>query len=152
MLLTLPLLFADDAASTDWRVVALGIFLTAFGGACQYLITQAIMVWRESKATRAGAEKTIVDHQTALIARLECDLDDKDKEIGEKQRKLDEAAIEKANCNIRAATMELHIRYIESVLARNNVPFERYQVPPVVPSQNGTDATKPLTTGDEGKK
>lgn len=128
----------------DWRVAVLMFLCTSAGGAFQYLISQGLTVWRENRARGDAKEKGVVDHQAALIERLEREKREKEAEIDELQKQVQAGIIERANERVRSLSAEAHIRYLEGVMTRKGDSFEKYQPPAPVQVPGGTDTHKTL--------
>lgn len=121
------MLFAD--APTDGRIAFLMALATVVGGAAQWVVAQVLAWVKEGRAEKGKQEATIVAHLENLVVRL-------DREKAEQERDK-EGALEEvrkllarvASVEVRTAEMRSHIRYLESVLARNGHSFERWDDP-----------------------
>lgn len=120
-------LFADAQPGADGRMALLLFVASMIGGAATYVVNLALKVRSDNKAEADGEKKSIVEHKQQLIDRL-------DKEnaelVKEKDQMYDEnrKLVEKCGkCDVRSARMRTHIRYLEFVLARNSLSFERYE-------------------------
>lgn len=133
------MLFADDAPGGDVRTIILNMVILAVGGAGTYLINLALKVRGEKRADKAADQLTIVQHLEALNKRLY----EENEELGKDKESLHVEMLKLLQklsaCDIRGASMRAHIRYIEGVLARNKLSFERYD-----DDNGGSNSHQPL--------
>lgn len=125
----------DPNAVGGGKLAVLLTLATLGGGAVQYLVTVGREWWREKRAERKTEVQEIVSHLQALVKRLDDEKLELCRDIEAVQaevRKLLEAL---ARCKISATQRRAHIRYLESVLARNKLSFEAYV------EETGDDAT-----------
>jgi hypothetical protein len=121
-------LFADatDAPSGVGQIGFLMFVSGAIGTAGQYLVGKFLEVWRDRKGREAADRESIVAHQQALIARLDAEKTALHSEVAEKDREIELHAEEKYRCKIARAVLLQHARYLEFLLSREKIPFERY--------------------------
>lgn len=115
---------------TDGRIAFLMAIATVIGGAGQYVVGLAITYFKERKADKGKSEATIVDHLKELVKRLDAEKLEQGKEKEEALEDKGKLIARVSRLEVRTAAMRSHIRYLESVLARNGHSFEGYTEPP----------------------
>lgn len=141
---SLNALFADsDGGGREVLIVTIA---TLLGGAFQYVITQALAVWRERGARSEKQDKTIQDHLQTLIDRLDVENKEKDSDIDRLQEEIRKLIARATKRGVRASIMLAHIRYLERVLQGKQLSFERFEEEPELLEGSGPHLALPPHT------
>lgn len=141
-MLFLPLLGdAAQAPNSDGRIAVITILASAFGGAVAWIANEIKTARRAKQEKDEKKEKTIVEHQQILIERIDSEKDCLEKDLDEKNRKLDAKSAEVVNCRAAYRVARSHIRYLERILGGKQISFERFDDPDGV---DGTDEHRAL--------
>lgn len=111
----------------DGRIALLMGISTVIGGAATYLIALWLKLRAEKREDVEKSEKTIVQHLEALVARLDEEKGELSKDTETLHDEIRKVLEKLAVCDVRCARLRSHIRYLESVLIRAQLSFERYE-------------------------
>ena len=143
------MLFAETGG--DGKLAVLMTVCTLVGGAFSYVLQKW---WEWRSAERAEADKrqqTIVDHQKALIERIDAEKKAEQLRLDNCNEENDALQREIAGLKLVRSTMRRHIRYLESILSRATLSFERYEDEPTEPAppRPGSGPHSPLPPAPE---
>ena len=121
------MLFGSEGnESGDGRNSLLLLIAGLIGGAVSYVVGVVLKVRAERKTEHVAEEAKITDHLQKLIDRLDREKAEQSREIEVKEEQAQRLLELVAAGRVRQARLREHVRYLESVLARNKITYEEF--------------------------